>query len=187
MPSDIGSNRAAWLVAGFLGRKVMKVWEWDAKIAIAYDARSLSCRPFSQLKRVRRVPQQDRTTRKVCVDHTSYSRQMFNRKQGTIAWRFKRLLHEVCFLFWREAALNAFCFCREKNKNCCVRLCTHYDWLYLLHLSVLQDMLGRWSLIPVLAVGLCLWTKWRTQHGESKLEKDKLDKVSCRPVLPGWT
>lgn len=32
MPSDIGSNRAAWLVAGFLGRKVMKVQDLDSKI-----------------------------------------------------------------------------------------------------------------------------------------------------------
>ena len=49
--------------------------------------------------------------------------------------------------------------------------------LLLLHLSNAQDMLGRWSLIPVLAVGLCLWTKWKTRQDECRLEQSKLEEV----------
>lgn len=40
-----------------------------------------------------------------------------------------------------------------------------------------QDMLGGWSLIPVLAVGLCLWSKWKSQKEEVKAEKEKLEEV----------
>ena len=51
--------------------------------------------------------------------------------------------------------------------------------LLLLHLPDAQDMLGRWSVIPVLAVGLCLWTKWKTRQDECRLEQIKLEKVSA--------
>lgn len=49
--------------------------------------------------------------------------------------------------------------------------------LLLLHLPNAQDMLGRWSVIPVLAVGLCLWTKWKTRQDECRLEQSKLEEV----------
>lgn len=49
--------------------------------------------------------------------------------------------------------------------------------MLLLHLPNAQDMLGRWSVIPVLAVGLCLWTKWKTRQDECRLEQIKLEEV----------
>lgn len=53
---------------------------------------------------------------------------------------------------------------------------------FFLHLSSsllhLQDFLGRWSVIPVLAVAACLWNKWRARQLEGKLEQCKLEEVS---------
>lgn len=45
-------------------------------------------------------------------------------------------------------------------------------------------MLGRWSIIPVLAISLCLWTKWKTQQEEVRAQRDKLEEVGF--VVVGW-
>ncbi|CAM9902504.1 unnamed protein product [Ectocarpus sp. 4 AP-2014] len=41
----------------------------------------------------------------------------------------------------------------------------------------MKDFLGRWSVIPVLAVAACLWNKWRARQLEGKLEQCKLEEV----------
>lgn len=46
-----------------------------------------------------------------------------------------------------------------------------------------QDMLGRWSLIPILAVAFCVLTKWKSRQQEIKAERDKLQKVWSRLAL----
>ena len=46
----------------------------------------------------------------------------------------------------------------------------------MLHFFREQDVLGRWSFIPVLAIGLCVWTRWITRQ-EGKVEQDKLEEV----------
>lgn len=49
---------------------------------------------------------------------------------------------------------------------------------------MIQDFLGRWSVIPVLAVAACLWNKWRARQLEGKLEQCKLEEVS--PARQPW-
>lgn len=43
--------------------------------------------------------------------------------------------------------------------------------------SSLQDLLGRWSVLPVLAVACCVWNKWKATQLEGKLEQAKLEEV----------
>lgn len=41
----------------------------------------------------------------------------------------------------------------------------------------LQDLLGRWSVLPILAVACCVWNKWKANQLEGKLEQAKLEEV----------
>eukprot|EP00752_Nemacystus_decipiens_P006428 g5790.t1 len=41
----------------------------------------------------------------------------------------------------------------------------------------MKDLLGRWSVLPVLAVACCVWNKWRATQIEGKLEQAKLEEV----------
>ncbi|CAM9395227.1 unnamed protein product [Sphacelaria rigidula] len=43
--------------------------------------------------------------------------------------------------------------------------------------KVIKDLLGRWSIIPVLAVGVCVWSKWKTRQEELKSEREKLEEM----------
>ena len=49
-------------------------------------------------------------------------------------------------------------------------------------LVALQDLLGRWSVLPVLAVACCVWNKWKATQLEGKLEQAKLEEVCHRYV-----
>eukprot|EP00903_Cladosiphon_okamuranus_P012575 g11772.t1 len=41
----------------------------------------------------------------------------------------------------------------------------------------MKELLGRWSVLPVLAVACCVWNKWRANQLEGKLEQAKLEEV----------
>lgn len=73
-----------------------------------------------------------------------------------------------------------------KNRSivlCILRIYTFIRRLLLLHgCSTLKDILGRWSVLPVLAVAACIWNKWRASQLEGKLEQAKLEEV--RPTHP---
>lgn len=50
-----------------------------------------------------------------------------------------------------------------------------------------QDLLGRWSVLPVLAVACCVWNRWKANQLEGKLEQAKLEEVSLRPAHTDFT
>lgn len=152
--------------------------ELDSKIGSVTKALS-SCRLFNlfvshRMKATRVLVQQERTvTRKLRVDHAGCSTQCSVESKG----HFGNI--GVCFLgiLCEVRGCSYFCCCRKTVSVCVLAA------LLLVALARVQDMLGRWSLIPVMAVGLCLWTKWRTRQCESKIEKDKLDQVSREPCI----
>lgn len=70
-------------------------------------------------------------------------------------------------------SLNSTCLCRAR---------LGLRRVDVIALSRLQDLLGRWSVLPVLAVACCVWNKWKATQLEGKLEQAKLEEVCCVPA-----
>lgn len=86
--------------------------------------------------------------------------------------------------------LRVACFVLGQTFFCAHHLPTSMS--LLLHFWLQQDLLGRWSVLPVIAVGLCVWTKWNTWRCEGKQERGQLEEVrrARAPRLPqcaGWS
>lgn len=56
-----------------------------------------------------------------------------------------------------------------------------------LYVLAYKDILGRWSVLPVLAVAACVWNKWRASQLEGKLEQAKLEEVRVLLSVAKWT